>query len=232
MAKEPSRVARVAALGWRRLADISTAAWLWSLLPSGFASMIAGWLVYAEGLPKSVVLLIAAAMFALVMFGLAFGRAWRDDAAAQERKESRLPGPPWVGVMAGGAEDGFDDEWDYLDAKDRGEHGKRDKSLAEALAFIAYRAWGREYTQATADMIPNALSELRQRAHDGRIIVWGRFHPDELYRPIPQEHWSDHRVDPGALLNGYARTWGNDTTSYGHLMVSRAEIEREWPYEG
>lgn len=157
-------------------------------------------------------------------------KRWR--ARQHERKESRLPGPPWVGVMAGGAEDGFDDEWDYLDAKDRGEHGKRDKSLAEALAFIAYRAWGREYTQATADMIPNALSELRQRAHDGRIIVWGRFHPDELYRPIPQEHWSDHRVDPGALLNGYARTWGNDTTNYGHLMVSRAEIEREWPYEG
>ena len=87
MGKQPTRVAKAAVLGWRRLADISTAAWLWSLVPSGIASVIAGWLAYGEGLPKSVVLLIALATIAVAMFILAFWRAWRDSAAPQEQRQ-------------------------------------------------------------------------------------------------------------------------------------------------
>lgn len=84
MGKPPSKVARVAGIAWKRTADISTAAWLWSIVPSGLLSVIAGWLAYGEGLPKAIVLLIALATLAFVMFSLAGWRIWRSVAVAVE----------------------------------------------------------------------------------------------------------------------------------------------------
>jgi hypothetical protein len=141
------------------------------------------------------------------------------DLPAWCRVDEQMPKQPprWT-------DDSYKDEWDYLAD---GKPVERDTPLGEALAFIAYRRWGRDYSQTAAD----ALNEFRQRAYDDKISVWGRFDSADVWRKIPAEHWSDHSVDAGALLNGYARTWGHDCTRYGFLMVSRAEIEREWGHE-
>ena len=113
---------------------------------------------------------------------------------------------------------------------------ERDVALSEALAFIANGAWGGEFSLSISAKFQqaavNPLRDFRQRAFESKIAVWGHLNPSDIYREIPAEHWSDHEIDPGALLNRYARTWGHDKTNYGHLMVNRAQIEKEWPNEG
>ena len=105
----------------------------------------------------------------------------------------------------------------------------RDVHLGEAIAFIAYRAWGHEYSQTVVDMFlenaPNYLKDFQQLAFDKKVTVWGRLNGFGVYRRIPPKHWGDHHVNPQALVNGYAKTWGNDTTYYDHLMVSKAQFE-------
>lgn len=83
MEKPPSRVAKVATVAWKRLADISTAYWLGSLVPSGISAMIAGWLAYVEGLPKSVVVLITVGVLAFAMILFAGSRISRMPAAPE-----------------------------------------------------------------------------------------------------------------------------------------------------
>lgn len=77
MGKPPSRVATTTAVAWKRLSDISTAAWLWSFLPSGALSVIAGWRASVAGLPDWAALLIALGVMALVIVILAGWRVWR-----------------------------------------------------------------------------------------------------------------------------------------------------------
>lgn len=129
-------------------------------------------------------------------------------------------------------DDNFSDEFDY---HANNKPVAMDTPLGEAMAFIACREWGRNFDDALASMFhggPDAFTELRQSAYDGKLTVWGRYNRSDIYRKIPAEHWSAHRIDGNALLlNGFARTTGNDMVSYIDLMVSRAEIEREFRNE-
>lgn len=225
MEKKPSRVVRVTELGWRRLADISTAAWLWSLIPSGAASVIAGWLAYGEGLPRATVLLIALAALALVMFILAFWRAWRDDAAmlAQPnladyaRERSLRNKAEVVADMATGSyrrpDDGSEafrkNELDMARTRERtGKKPAEWAPLHQALHWLVYESrWGEKQPAVeTEDEFNRVVSaEVRERIARGDIASRGQLGWDEQSRgratePIPANYWIDAYFLPFASI--------------------------------
>jgi hypothetical protein len=132
----------------------------------------------------------------------------------------------------------FEDEWDYITAKERGEHIKRDKPLNEALAYAARGQWDANYfdvVSAGEDREAEQLRRFQQAAYDGKLRVWGKrqAHAD-LYEEIPRNHWRENRVEWFDLLRGKPRTEPRGQAgepAFYDLMVSRAEIERELPYE-
>ena len=146
----------------------------------------------------------------------------RREAPAPAKRNTAKQPPHWT-------DDKYDEEWAYH-ANDK--PTQRDTPLGEALAFIAYRKWGQEYSQTVVDMFEknaaNYLNDFHQRAYDGKFKVWGKVNAKGVYRQIPSVYWADHHVHAQALLNSYAMAGGHDSLSYGHLMVSRAEFEREF----
>jgi len=156
----------------------------------------------------------------------------------------------------------YDREWDRLNALDRereespfitalkrdwtdrtaaamakAREPKRDTSVIEALAYIAFHRWGGDSNDALLavfDESSDPIREFRQAARDGEITVWGRQRSNRVYDKIPLDHWSKHGLDGKALMHGTAATrWtdihGSADEEYHGLMVSKAEIERHWP---
>jgi hypothetical protein len=180
-------------------------------------------LALAQQLPLALLFVLTLGAFLIALLAVIL---WRQHFGLAALPAGERQQPHWT-------DDKYHEEWDYHSNE---KTVRRDTPLGEALAFIAYRRWGQEYAQTVVDMFEkggkNVLSDFQQKAYDKELTVWGKLNGHGVYRSVPPEHWSDHYVDPGALLNGYARSWGHDTTSYSYLMVSRAEIEWEWPNEG
>ena len=69
---------------------------------------------------------------------------------------------------------------------------------------------------------------------DGDITVWGKLRTNKVYDKIPPQHWAKHGIDDVSFNAGSDGTrWtdihGSDGEDYHSLMVSKSEIEREWP---
>lgn len=248
----------MAFVAWRRLADISTASWLWSLLPSGIASVTAGWLARGEGLPRSVALLIALGVLALVMIILAGWRIWRTQAEPQTVSPplssdfhdtlDRYADMGWSvndeielqNRKQAEANHGYSEEWKWQAAKLEGRTKiERDKPLGEALAYAGLGRWGGQFFDAVAHGIGEAnvpLRKFEQLAYDGRLHVWGKGEQHrDLYEEIPREHWKNNHVEWFGLLRGKPRTEPRKQAGdppYYDLMVSRAEFEQAMPYIG
>jgi len=77
MGKGIPRVAHGALWLWRRLADLSTAVWLWGLLPAGIFSAVTAFIAYALGRDPLLIFLFGVAAFALAMLIYALWKATR-----------------------------------------------------------------------------------------------------------------------------------------------------------
>ena len=115
---------------------------------------------------------------------------------------------------------------------------KRDTALAEAVAYVYFREWGRSFYDAADDggeALLNILDDIRQHARDDAISVWGK--PDGrhgLLERIDPDYWIDHLLNWFALVDGEANAKAINTLrahlpEYRQLMVCAAEFEREWP---
>jgi hypothetical protein len=113
---------------------------------------------------------------------------------------------------------------------------KREVSLAEALGWAAYGKWGEPFhgTPFTIALsggpsIQHLLSLVTAGAREGRLTIWGkRDHPGH-YEKIPQSHWEDNEL---ALPDVFGSIATREENPYRNLMLSRTEVEREWPHEG
>ena len=108
----------------------------------------------------------------------------------------------------------------------------RDVDISEALAYIAFRAWGRGFDEVVAS--PNGAAEydeFLQAAADGQIPIWGRRETYGVLEPIPAEYWRHHRLDWFTLVKGQARTEVAHARPphYEGLMTSRSAVQRQWP---
>ena len=118
---------------------------------------------------------------------------------------------------------------------------ERDVWLLHAVHYIAFGSSEfveipLEEDQLTAGH--QAQDEIRQKAFDGSLPVWGIIGSGELFKPIPKEYWEHHYLkalifainDPeGFCTKGDGPE--SDHTIYNSLMTSKAKIEEIWPVE-
>lgn len=132
----------------------------------------------------------------------------------------------------------FEEEFDRLRAR---EHGKlkieRDKGLSEALAYALVGLWGHTFMQIVSQGIEGSatiVEDFRQRAHDGKLTVWGKRASRGIYEKIDPAFWLDNEPEWFDLLRGIARTEKTVNTEvserFTDLMVSMTEFEKEWPH--
>ncbi|HEX3366490.1 hypothetical protein [Phenylobacterium sp.] len=116
---------------------------------------------------------------------------------------------------------------------------RRDVGIGEAACRIVFGGWGPSIMHHGGGFlgdIVQAVSDMRQRALDGHITIWGRTHRLGVFDKIPSEFWRENRPDELSLYNpdpdaqSYTACENNrPTVRYLDLMVSKAQIEAEWP---
>ncbi|MEH6702405.1 hypothetical protein [Parasphingorhabdus sp.] len=139
----------------------------------------------------------------------------------------------------GDDENGFSDEFEYQARKIEGVESKRDKSLDEAITYILVGRWGGNVARASMDGKlegSSVIQRIRQAAVDGRVRIWGKQNPNSaIHKEIEAVFWETHQPEFLEFLRGRSRTeaaeLGASNERYYDLMISRAEIERELPYQ-
>lgn len=109
----------------------------------------------------------------------------------------------------------------------------RDVSVAEAIAYLCFGAWGRKFYDAAAspDVSGNwEYKQFHQAAADGDVPVWGRVSRADVYEPIANEFWLSNKIEWFALLKGNGETVPDNARDlkekrYIQLMTSRRATE-------
>ena len=118
---------------------------------------------------------------------------------------------------------------------------ERDIWLLHAVHFIAYDSWEfieNPLNEKNITAGHDALDEIRQKAFDGSLPVWGKIGGGGLFKQIPKEYWEHlgfqsltfmiNNPEEFCTKNWTAR---GDYTIYNSLMTSKAKVEELWPVE-
>lgn len=116
---------------------------------------------------------------------------------------------------------------------------ERDVWLLYAVHYIAYGSWTFIENPLDEDHLTaghQALDEIRQKAFDKDLPVWGRIGQGPLFKQIQKEHWEDHSFKSLSFIVNKpeefcTKYYGNesDYTIYNSLMTSKAKVEELWP---
>jgi hypothetical protein len=88
--------------------------------------------------------------------------------------------------------------------------------------------------------------DIRQKAFEGRLPVWGRRPRSHLYEPIPPEFWRNHEIAASYVINPLVDdTWVSVThplvigevahakmQAWEDFMTNRGAVEKLWPQIG
>jgi hypothetical protein len=111
----------------------------------------------------------------------------------------------------------------------------RDVSLAEALGYALEGEWGNPkhghalsaFSRALGGIdLPKLLERFTDLAADGKLTIWGKDSEFGVFKKIPAAHW---RSD--SLILSDTTPAARIERPYYQLMLSRQEIEKEWPHE-
>ena len=109
---------------------------------------------------------------------------------------------------------------------------QRDVGLSEAIAFVCFREWGKNFLEATGGSPPveatMAYERCLQAAADGIIPVWGKRERYSVYEPRPREYWFTNGFEWIDLLKGKASSEPHigafKGDSYSSLMTSKEAV--------
>lgn len=111
-------------------------------------------------------------------------------------------------------------------------------SLQDAVAFAMYGHWptadetifGEDDSITRADEV---TQRMRQFAHDGKLVIWGRKTKLSLHVPIPQDFWVNNQIDFTSIW-GLPETPKTDSVvldtaaEFSALQVSKGQMESLW----
>jgi hypothetical protein len=119
------------------------------------------------------------------------------------------------------------DTWLH-DAISRAYYGYRDR-----IPFIEGR-----YPQADIPRLADiVMQEVRQKALDGALPVWGKVGASDPFKPIPKDYWATHKLDwfsflendPLALVTEPDPDKSRPTERWKELRVRYDDVDRLWP---
>jgi hypothetical protein len=74
----------------------------------------------------------------------------------------------------------------------------RDTKIGDAIGYICYRRWGKDYGDAARSGQATGTSEyveFLQAAADGHIPVWGKKSKSGVYEPVPASFWFKNQIE-------------------------------------
>lgn len=86
-----------------------------------------------------------------------------------------------------------------------------------------------------------AQIDVRQRARDGDLPIWGREGFSGTLNPLPPDYWEYYGFDLFGLMRGNAEEYGTELTrrtksislsKCRSLMTSKEKVEELWPPSG
>lgn len=120
-------------------------------------------------------------------------------------------------------------------------YGGRDASVLDALYYVAFGSWRRkpwgEMGGLTGELT-RAGNEIRQKARDGELPMWGASPGSEIQNPIDPDYWAYFGIDFPSIIRGKPEVVGTELKESGvkvnagklvWLMTNKSTVERLWP---
>jgi len=117
----------------------------------------------------------------------------------------------------------------------------RDVWLLDAIHYVAFKSWEVVEWNNLGEklrILGAAEEDVRQRARDGDLPIWGREGFSGTLNPIPPEYWEYYGLEWGSLLKGEAEEFQTELTKHARsvgirrsLMTSKSKVEELWPVE-
>lgn len=132
-------------------------------------------------------------------------------------------------------------------AVSRRSHEPRNVPLHEAIWRVHLGRWGERETYGndwtSRGPFHKTCAEVRQKALDGKLPVWGNKGPNTPFEPIPMGFWATHDIEANYnILPKVTETWvyvteptkiGQTTFArtldWSNFMTSREVVEELWP---
>jgi hypothetical protein len=125
---------------------------------------------------------------------------------------------------------------------------ERDVSLLDTIWRAHLGRWEARQTYERANWVVekpffDLVTDVRQKAFEGKLPVWGRRPRSDLFEPIPPEFWRNHEVTASYVINPLVNdTWVSvthplvvgevayaKTSAWEDFMTNRGTVEKLWP---
>ena len=123
-------------------------------------------------------------------------------------------------------------------AKGQGANGQADVWVSDAVAWSLSGRWSLEdemWTPPPGAEAPKRLEEFREKAAEGKLIIWGRAGEVGSWEPIEAAYWRSCGIEQFSFLEGREKVFTEPKTAkpktaakYTALKVSRAQVEQVW----
>lgn len=182
-------------------------------------------------------LLLAGSISALLVYGAyRIGRS----VESREHQAEKLP-PEYIGRdKEPGTKGGIDAPINSL---------PRDVGLLDAIWRVHVGRWGEREsmddfrTDPRSNHFFEACTEIRQKAFEGALPIWGRRKNSSLFEPVPWQFWRNREIiESFAIQPGLEDLWVRFThalevgdvpnatsNEWDHFMTNKDAIDRLWP---
>jgi hypothetical protein len=109
-----------------------------------------------------------------------------------------------------------------------------DAPLEHALGYILTGTWGPDFP-SDLSKVGAIFKQMQSLAYHGKIAIWGRQSDFSVMRAIEREFWEHKGIDlqgfftPDLPTRTEKAHKDHQPYRFTHLMVIKAQIEREWP---
>ena len=116
--------------------------------------------------------------------------------------------------------------------------------MSDAVAWSLSGRWSCEeemWTPPPGAEAPKRLEEFREKAAEGKLIVWGRAGDVASWEPIEPAYWRSCGIEQFSFLEGREKVFtepktpskakpgkGRGAEKYTALKVNRAQVEQVW----
>jgi hypothetical protein len=116
---------------------------------------------------------------------------------------------------------------------------ERDVWFSDAVVWTLNGEWSSDKTWSPPPSSegPKRLEEFREKAAEGKLIIWGRAGEVGVWEPIEAAYWRSCGIEQFSFLEGRERVFtepktapkpGKSAAKYSALMVSRRQVEEVW----
>jgi hypothetical protein len=120
---------------------------------------------------------------------------------------------------------------------------ERDVWFSDAVAWTLNGQWSSDqaWSPPPSSEGPKRLEEFREKAAEGKLVIWGRAGEVGMWEPIEAQYWRSCGIEQFSFLEGREKVFTEPKTvakpkpgktrgaeKYTALMVSKRQVEEVW----